>query len=135
MGRSDPPQLGPICSRLVRELEKLLGVENVKVYGGPRDCTIDTRRLDVIVAMREKGKSRWIGSYGSGSIWINEETGRMEAGDFVTLLEKERGKLDEIRGYGCLIEEIHRYPEFGVVHIHATCDIKDAKRFAKLVAE
>jgi len=133
--RDNPQPLGPICNKVIEELGRLIGPELVRVYGGLRDCTIDTKRPDVIRVMKERGKSEWIGSYGSGSVWISEETRRMEAGDIVVPLELKDMKIREMKDYGCTIEEVHEYKDFGVSHIHGVCPIIDPRRFARLVAK
>jgi len=132
---TDLLSLGPTCRRVVEELSRLIDPDLIRVYGGPSDCTIDVKRPDVLSALRERDKSRWAGSYGTGSIWILESTKRMEGGDVVVPIEMKDSKVEEMERYGCGVEEVHEYREFGVAHIHGTCPVKDPREFAKLIVK
>ncbi|MEM4977395.1 MAG: hypothetical protein QXT64_08735 [Desulfurococcaceae archaeon] len=119
-----------ISEKLCRNLIEFLGPELVRCWAD----TIDYQRLDTYSRMKERKMTEWRAYY-TGSLWVNERKGTVDAGDVVGLLEMADELARRVRGFGCRVTEIHRYPQFGTAHIHLTeCPVKGKEReFARLI--
>jgi hypothetical protein len=97
--------------------------------------TIDFTKPEVATIMRARSKEKWIPSYGTGSIAIDEATRSIMAGDVVVPIGREEETKRGLQEQGCRVTYVHTHPEFGVSHVHLVCpEVKYPTSIARVLA-
>lgn len=117
------------CDTFRRMFLSFLGEGNVKIYKyEPGYCAFDIRKPKV----HERVTSG--GGHPVYSLQGVVQEGEVVVGDVVTLEENADRTCEDIwNTKGCRCLTVHKYPEYGIAHIHFDCRNPDQMALARLL--